>query len=99
MFFELPHVKLYSSVYPANSLKMIGDTYLMLTSCCPECSSTIVIQNIPKIGTIVQCTNCNRELTVTWLYPIMLDSDHEEKSAYLPFNLEIESNGKNLGTN
>jgi len=99
MFFVLSHVKLYPSVYPAKSLTMIGEYYLMLTSCCPECNSTIEINNIPEIGTIVQCTNCNRELTVTWLYPIMLDSDHQEKPPYLPFNLEIESNGNTLGTN
>ena len=98
MFFELPRVKLYPSVYPAKSLMMIGENYLMLTSRCPECNSMIEITNIPEIGTVVQCTNCNRELTVTWLYPITLDSDHQEKSPYLPVDLEMESKGNNLGT-
>lgn len=98
MFFEPLRVKLYASVYPAKSLTMIGEYYLMLTSHCPECNSMIEITNIPEIGAVVQCTKCNRELTVTWLYPIMLDSDHQEKLPYLPADLQMESNGNTLGT-
>ena len=46
----------------------------MLTILCPECQRPIVFDSEPKIGQQTTCQSCAKDLVVTWLYPISLDS-------------------------
>ena len=71
---------------------MFGEYYFVLTPRCPECKSMIEIGNIPVIGEVILCPDCRREFTVTWLYPITLDSDNPEKLPYLSTDLHFDIN-------
>ena len=46
----------------------------MLTILCPECQRPIEFDSEPKIGQKTTCQSCAKDLVVTWLYPISLDS-------------------------
>jgi hypothetical protein len=46
----------------------------MLTILCPECQRPIEFDSEPKIGQQTTCQSCTKELVVTWLYPVSLDS-------------------------
>ena len=45
----------------------------MLTAVCPECEHELKFDSIPEIGQHVVCENCNKQLEVTWLFPLALD--------------------------
>ena len=45
----------------------------MITILCPECQQTIKFDSEPKIGQQTVCQSCEKELVVTWLFPVSLD--------------------------
>lgn len=48
----------------------------MIIVSCPECKHQIKLDSAPDIGKVLQCSNCEEVLEVTWLFPISLD--HQE---------------------
>ena len=46
----------------------------MLTILCPECQRPIQFDSEPKIGQQTTCQSCAKDLVVTWMFPISLDS-------------------------
>jgi hypothetical protein len=56
----------------------------MIITTCPECQQPINFESTPEIGRKLLCINCNSNLEVTWLFPIILDYQ------------EIESKTKDL---
>ena len=46
----------------------------MLTISCPECQRLIEFDSEPKIGQETTCQSCDKDLVVTWLFPVSLDS-------------------------
>jgi lysine biosynthesis protein LysW len=44
-----------------------------LTAECPECSTEVSFEVMPRVGQLVTCTNCTARLEVAFLHPLMLD--------------------------
>lgn len=43
-----------------------------LAAICPNCEETILFHNLPEIGQLVTCVECNDELEIIALNPILL---------------------------
>ena len=41
----------------------------MQTNNCPNCSTPLVLGDLPKIGELVQCQHCQMKFEVVWLFP------------------------------
>jgi len=37
---------------------------------CPNCSSPLLLTDLPKIGELVQCQHCASVFEVVWLFPL-----------------------------
>jgi len=39
---------------------------------CPNCSTPLLLADLPKIGELVQCQHCASVFEVVWLFPLEL---------------------------
>jgi len=70
----------------------------MLAALCPDCSTTIGINNNPEIGQIVLCPKCQGEYRLVWLYPLTLDYGSEVRpnlQSVLPSEVGVGNSGNN----
>jgi hypothetical protein len=50
----------------------------MVIAICPLCTTEIELGLQPEIGDHANCPECERDLVITWLYPVMLDKAEDE---------------------
>jgi lysine biosynthesis protein LysW len=71
----------------------------MLSALCPDCSTTIGINNNPEIGQTVLCPKCQGEYRLVWLYPLTLDFGSGEVRPNLqvvqPSEIGVGNSGNN----
>ena len=60
------------------------------TAYCPECDTTIRFKEAPKLRTKIVCEECDQELEVIGLTPIVLDWAYEDDLDEYDFDDESE---------
>jgi len=46
---------------------------------CPTCSSPLSVVDLPRIGELVYCQNCETTYEVVWLFPLEMIPVSESK--------------------